>query len=153
MAAYVTLLVAGDYLFTFVPGIQIVMLLMFVLAKSFKPLEAFLILTVYVILDNLLYGGISIYTIPMLIGWLAIVLPLNLFRSKELKGSMMALLSIPAAFIYSLPFMIFTVFLYQVDPITYLIADFPFTIAISLSSYLTINLLYDRIVSVMKSIT
>ena len=152
MTAYIMILVMADYILTPIPGFQVIMLLIFVMAKSFKSIEAFLIVLVYVLIDNFLYGGIGIYTIPMVIGWLIIVFILKAFKEKNIKGHIMALISIPMSFVYTLPFMIFNVLIYDIKIIPYIIADFPFTLGIILSSYLTIDLFYDRIITVMKNI-
>lgn len=153
MAAYIATLVVSDYALAFVPGLQIVMLLMFILAKSFRWYEALLVVISYSVIDSMIYGGVSLFTLAMIIGWASVVLLIGSFKRLSLPGKLLAKLSLFTSFMYTVPFLILSAFLFQIDMIEYLIADFPFTLGIALSSYLTIDLFYDKIIKRIETYT
>ena len=148
LVAYTSILVLGDYALSFIPNVQIIMLLIILLSTQFRLLEALLVTTVYVLIDNLIFGGFGFYTIPMLVGWFGVIIMTKLIQKA--KTINLALASLLFSVWYSIPFMLMTVYLYQVNAWQYLVADFPFMITLGLSSYFTITLLYDRLKSVLR---
>ena len=138
-----TLLVVVDYVLAYIPNVQLVMLLMFLYVRNYKFSDVLIIITVYVVIDNMMYGGLGMYTIPMLVGWFVVAFTLRCWRSS-CEVTTLALLSILTSILYAIPFAIMNWILYGTI-YAYIIADIPFVIVMCVSSYLSIILLYERI--------
>lgn len=153
LAMYTTILVVQDYLLSFIPNIQLSMLLVVLATFLFKFREVILITTVYVLVDNLLYGGLTLYTIPMLLAWYAVIVTLIAFdRMFEVRagGQKLSVLSILLSVIYALPFMAMTVYLYDINLWAYIVADIPFWILMGFSSYVSLDLLYKPLMRLVE---
>lgn len=145
LSMYATILVVQDYLLSFIPNIQLSMLLVVLLASLFKWHEAIVVSTVYVLLDNLFFGGFGIYTIPMLLSWYGVIVAVKLLKPDGNSSKKIALFSILFSVWYAIPFMMFSIFLYDLNLISYIVADIPFWILMGMSSYISIDLLYAKL--------
>ena len=109
-------------------------------------------ITVHVILDNILMGTFNLYVLPfMYVGYLIIPLTLKTIFKNIGKPLTLGLISILYSFIYSWLFIIPNVILIQSPFIAYLIADIPFEIILSVSSFITVLWLYQPLEDVINS--
>lgn len=150
LTLYAAVLVVSDWALSYIPNIQVSMLLVVLLATLVPMRESLPVVTAYVIIDNLLYGGLTLYTIPMLFSWYGVVLVATLVKKYISSSKAFAILSIPLSVWYALPFMGMSVYLYSLDPVAYILADIPFWILMALSSYFTIDLLYSPLHKMLK---
>ena len=94
-------------------------------------------------LVEILQWGFSLWVAPMWIGWVlwaVLVKTTNLYL--PIKG-------IVFAYLYGLLFMPLTVIVYGVDPIAYMIADFPFATTMAIGNALTLMILYKPLTKVL----
>lgn len=148
MVAFTSILALGDYFFTFIPGIQIVFLIMFVMFQRMKFINSIMVIVIYVLIDNMTYGGIGLYTIPMMAAWLIVALLFYAIKNRNFGSHKMAVYSMITSFAYSLPFLLTTVLIYDITIMQYVINDIPFTMGTALSSYFTISLFYERLTKI-----
>lgn len=133
-----------EELLTFIPNVQLTVLLIFCYATTLELYQTLIIITIHVFLDNLIMGSLNpITVIPMLIGWIIVVM--IAFFSKKTNTYVKAVLSIPASILYTKCFAVANAWFLEVDIKAYLIADIPFDIVLCASSFISIVLLYDPI--------
>lgn len=143
LAILTTILFVQEQALSFIPNVQLTFLLLVLYATSFTLIENILIIIVHVILDNLVMGSFNFLFVPfMLAGYLVIPITIKTIFRKVKNPLLLALIGILYSLIYSWMFIIPNVFMLQVPFWTYLIADIPFEIILSLSSFLTILWLY-----------
>lgn len=150
LAMMSALFVASDWALAFVPNVQVIMLLVAVIASTFKLWEGALVLLIYVLADNLLGYGLSWYTIPMYVGWVVSLASFRLLFNEGAGKNTLKFASIILGFWYSIPFAITTVAVYGTDLYAYIVADIPFAIVLALSSYVTIDLLYTPLTKTIR---
>jgi hypothetical protein len=131
----------------FLPNIQLTLLLVFVYASVLPLRDTFLIITIYVFLDNIQYG-LSLYMIPMLTGWYGIAVIGYLV--KGVSQPLQSIFTFPMVLWYSLQFITLHTVLYGTIW-TYVVADIPFTILMMVSSYISVLFLYERLVGLIKA--
>jgi energy-coupling factor transport system substrate-specific component len=151
LATLANIIFIFEYALAFLPNIQLTVLLLILYSKVLNLKKAIIVLTVYFILDMLVYGGLLIAYIPfMYIGWLIIPISLNTVFKKVEDSFKLALLAILFSFLYSWVFIIPSVFIFNIPFLGYLIADIPFELTLASSSYLSVIFLYDPLKRLFK---
>ena len=102
-----------------------------------------LIVLIYVLIDNLLMGGISFYTLFILVSLLIIPLTLSTVFKNVSSPIALALLGIGYALVYSWIYIIPTMLLTNINFLDYLMADIVFEIILASSTFLSILWLYS----------
>lgn len=143
LAILTTILFVVEQLLTFIPNIQLTFLIIIIYSKVFKLKTLFIIL-IHVLLDNLFMGSFNMMYIPfMFLGYS--IIPITLYFIKTNNEIHLALLSVIFSFIYCFLFVIPSSITTGVKFRDYLIADIPFTIILSISSFVTVLWLYKPI--------
>ncbi len=127
----------------FLPNIQLTDLLIILFSKTLGTRRTGVIVTLYVFLDSLAFGSISlIYSPFILIGWLMIPFLLNSSFRKVESVLGLAVLGIFFSLLYSLINIMPNLFIIEVSFWHYLLLDIPFEILLSVSSFLSIIWFY-----------
>lgn len=147
MIAYIAILTAilfiQEELLTFIPNVQFTFFLLVLYSKILKFRYVSLIVIIHVILDSLFMSSFNlIYMAPMFIGYLFIPIMINLFFKKIDNELVLASFGFVASIFYALCFAIITTLTTDVNFKLYIIADIPFTLILSFTSFLSILWLY-----------
>lgn len=153
VALLTTLLFVQEQALVFIPNVQLTVFLIVLYSKKLGFLRTSLIVAIYVVLDNLVMGSFNlIYTPFMFIGWFLIpLLMCTIFRKVE-SNIALAFLGILFSLLYSWIFIIPNCIVLSVSFLSYLVADLLFEIILSLSSFLSILLLYNPLSKVLDRI-
>ncbi len=150
IAALAAILFVQEEVLTFLPNIQLTVLLIVLYSKCLGFSKTTAIIIIHVILDNLIMGSFNLFYMPfMLVGWLMIPLLLCTVFKKISSTIPLALLGILFSLLYSWMFIIPGVLITKVNLIAYLSSDIPFELLLSASSFLSILLLYEPLKKVM----
>lgn len=131
------ILFVSEQILSFLPNIQITFLLLIVYSKVIKIKKTLFIIFIHVLLDNLFMASFNIVYVPfMFIGYSIIPLVINITKvESEFKISFLSVLfSIVYTFVYIIPNSI----LLNINIRDYIIADIPFTIILSISSFVSV---------------
>jgi hypothetical protein len=151
IAMLTAMLLIQEQALSFIPNVQFSTLLIVLFASTFKMRDTLVMIAVYVIIDSLYMGAFNvIYMIPMYLGWALIPLGYHLFFKGKERPYGLAFFGFGLGFLYGLMFMPFAVMLTGVDPIVYLMADFPFQVVMAVSNFLTILWLYPPLKKVYQ---
>lgn len=135
-AILAVLLTVAEFILSPLPNIQITVLLIAIITINEKTSVAILSIFTYVVLDNLLWGGFSLYTVPMFAGWVLVFLT---FKTPGHNHYLLASKGVIASILYNFPYsMLFPFKAYWASSIT-------FVIVMSISSFVTILWLYEPI--------
>jgi len=149
IAILTAILFAQEQILSFLPNIQLTVLLIVLYSKVLGLKKTIIIVTIHTFLDNLLMGFNIFYFPFMLIGWLIIPISLNTIFKRVNNTILLAFLGILFSFLYSWLFVFANVILLQVGFWQYLIADLYFEILLAASSFFTILWLYDPLYKLM----
>lgn len=142
LALLAALLFVQEQALTFLPNIQLTVFLLIVYSKMLGYKKTLVIIFVHVLLDNLIMSSMNpLFMTFMLTGWSMIPIILHIVKVESSMG--LALLSIVFAFIYSWVYIIPNVLVYEMDFMAYLMADIPFEVLLSMSSFITTLWLYE----------
>jgi len=126
----------------FLPNVQVTVLLIVVYSKVFNLKKSILIVTIYTILDNLLF--LNIYYLPfMLVGWLVIPVSLNTVFKKVNNVYILATLSIFYVLFYSLMYVVADVIILKIGFLERMLSDSIFVMIFIVSSFVSILWLYE----------
>lgn len=132
-----------EQVLTFIPNVQMTFLLIIVFSKVLKTYKTLIIILIHVLLDNIFMGSFNIIFIPfMLIGYSIIPILLNTCFKKVESETLLAFLSIMFSFIYCFMYIIPNVIIMNINILDYIIADLPFTIILSISSFVSVLWLF-----------
>lgn len=141
-----------EEIMTFLPNIQLTVLLIVLFSKKLGLKRTSLIVLIHVILDNLFMGSFNfIYTPFMLAGWLIIPLSLNTIFKKVDNKLILALLGILFAFIYCWLYIIPSSLYFNINIKAYFISDILFELLLAASSFISIYLLYNPLSKVIEN--
>lgn len=147
IAMMTTILVAQEFALSPFPNIQLTFLLVILLSRYENNRSNFatipLVIVSYSVIDSLLLGGFGPWTLTVMSGWLMVAIIYRLFKTENIYA--MALLSIPAVFIWATPNMLYSHFVFETPLWVYFMADLPFNIVLITSSSISIILLYERL--------
>jgi hypothetical protein len=148
MVMLTAILFFQEELLTLIPNIQFTFLLIMLYGAVLGPKKASLIVLVHVLLDNLFMSSfIPTVILPMLIGH-----EITMLIGYFLKNKNTIILSIGitiASLIYAFLFFITTIFIYNVNPLAYLLADIPFDLILISCNILCIILLYKPLYKIL----
>ncbi|MBR4495593.1 MAG: ECF transporter S component [Acholeplasmatales bacterium] len=149
MVMLAALLFVQEEALTLIPNIQFTFLLIMLYGAVLGPKKASLIVLVHVLLDNLFMSSfIPTVMLPMLIGH-----EITMLIGYYLKNKNTIILSIGitiASIIYAFLFFITTIFVYDINPLTYLIADIPFDIILIACNILCVILIYSPLYKILN---
>ena len=111
IAIFAAVIVVSELVLYFLPNIQITFLLIVLFSKILGFKKTSLLLLIYVLIDNLIMGGITLYVPFVYVALLIIPLTLNtVFKSID-DPFKLALLGILYSFIYIF-LLLFTIFIF-----------------------------------------
>lgn len=146
IAAFTTILFVQEQLLSFIPNVQLTVFLLVIYSKKLGLIKTSIITIIHVLLDCLFLGGINVYFTPaMMIGWLIIPFTLCTIFKKVNSNKVLAILGVIYSFIYSWLYIIPNVILFEIDWVAYFIADILWEVALAVSSFVSILLLYNPI--------
>ncbi len=133
---------------TILPNIQLTFLLISVYAAVFGIKYSLLVVAIHVTLDNIVMGSFTpIVMIPMFIGYVILVIVMNLLKDSKLVFKVIA--ASICSWIYCMVFLIANALFLDINVREYFIADIPFEILLILSTIFTITYLYNPIYKVL----
>ena len=136
-----TILFVQEQVLTFIPSVQFTFFLIILYGATVGIGYGSIIVLIHVLLDNLYMSSFTIFTIfPMLIGYEITLICGYLFKNKS--EWIIALASAICAIIYADLFIPINVYVYNIDPIAYIIADIPFDIVLVCCNVLCVIILY-----------
>ena len=148
MVMLTAILFVQEELLTFIPNVQFTFLLIMLYGAVLGPKKASLIVLIHVLLDNLFMSSfIPTVILPMLIGHEATMLIGYLLKNKNVIVLSIGI-TISSIFYVSL-FFVTTIFVYEINPIAYLIADIPFDIILIACNILCVILLYKPLYKIL----
>lgn len=123
-------------------------MLFMVLGENVRFKEGALGVTLYMILQVVLYG-IGLWFIPMYLAWLKLIIIARMSKHKNIyvKATIAGMYGL----VYGMWFLPLTVIVYGVSPLAYIISDIPFAILMSVSSFITVLLLSQRVNAIIRS--
>lgn len=140
-ALFVALLVAADYALHMIPGLQLVTLVITVIFYALGFWNSLLVVGIYVLIDSIIEGGLSlVFTPVMFIGWVWLLLLLLIVRKKQIAPAL-AFIGFFHSFLYSWTFIPASVLFYDLSFWAYFLADIPWEIGMAVSSFLSIIVL------------
>lgn len=145
-----TILFVQEELLTPIPSVQLTFFLIMIYGATIGIGYGSLIVVVHVLLDNLFMSSFTITTIgPMIIGYEITLLMGYLFRGKSeiLNGFINAL----CALIYSALFIPVNIFVFDVSPYAYVIADIPFVLVLMTCNIVCALVLYKPIYKLLNN--
>ena len=149
MVMLTALLFVQEEVLTLIPNIQFTFLLIMLYGAVLGPKKASLIVLVHVLLDNLFMSSfIPTVILPMLIGH-----EITMLIGFVLKNRNSIILSIGitiSSIIYVSIFFVTNIFVYDVNPLAYFIADIPFDIILIACNILCIILLYKPLYKILN---
>jgi len=134
------------------PNIQLVVLLLVFYTKALGFKKTFIILAIYSILDASFYGGFSIFAPFVFVAWLIIPIALSTIFKKVENSLTLAFLSILFSFLYSWILILPSILIFSIPFWTYLVSDIPFEILLATSSFISIEILYDPLRKLFKTL-
>ena len=139
-----TILFVQEELLTVIPSVQLTFFLIMIYGATIGIGYGSIIVVAHVLLDNLFMSSFTIATIgPMLIGYEITLILGYLLRGKNefLNGVANGF----CAIIYSALFIPVNIWLYNVNPTAYVIADIPFVLVMVTCNFLCAIFLYKPI--------
>lgn len=150
LAALTTVLFVQEMFLTSIPNVQLTVLLLILYTKTVGVKETLIILFIHVILDTFIFGGGIYYSPFMLLGWSMIPILLGTIFKNVNKDIYLALLSILFSVLYSWAFIIPSVLIFDVPFWLYLYYDIPWEIMLSVSSFISVLLLYSPLFNLIN---
>ena len=153
IALFAVILTVQEELLVFIPSVNFTIFLIVLFSKCFGCFKTILIVTIYVILDNMYMGNFSIIWIPfMYIGWIIIPIFLNTVFKHINESLKLAILGVLFSFIYCWIYLIPNAFILNINIKAYLIADVYFEIVLAATSFVTILWLYNPAYRILKKL-
>ena len=145
LALSTSILVVQEIVFSFLPNIQLTTLLILVYTKVFGFKKTLLIVFVYIFIDNLLYGSLTMIHIvlPMTIAWVFVLTTFSLISKYSDAIIVYVILGYLYGHVYGLIFVPFQAFVIEVDLLAYLIIDIPWQVIMGISNALSILWLFQ----------
>ncbi|MFK5884247.1 MAG: hypothetical protein QM489_07930 [Candidatus Izemoplasma sp.] len=140
----VAIIFSLEQVLMFLPNVQLTTLLIFIFVSFFTFKESVLMISIYVLIDNLYLGGFNVfYMMPMFIAWNLIPVAYHTVLRKTKSEYILAFFAFGFGFVYGWIFIPFVVIQTGMNNfIPYLIADIPFEIIMAFTNFATIFWLY-----------
>ncbi|MBU1145755.1 MAG: hypothetical protein KJ971_07910 [Firmicutes bacterium] len=151
-AMLLAVLIVQEELLIFLPNIQFTVVLLMVYA-AILPYSMLISLTVgYVIIDSLIMGSFNmLYVVPMLIGWILLVLVSKKLQHQKIW--ILIMVSFIFGFVYGWLFIPSKFLEIGIDRLwPYFISDLPFEIMMAISNIVTVILLYVPLKKLLLSL-
>ena len=144
IAMSVAILFVQEQMLMILPNISFSVLLIILYASVFELKENIILITAYVILDNMFLGGFNLfYMIPMLLAWYIIPVSYHTFLRKTKNEVTLARFALVFGFVYGWIFIPFSLIQMGMNNfIPYLTADILFEITMAISGFLTVYWLF-----------
>ena len=153
IAILAAVLFVQEFALSFIPNVQFTQCLIAIYYYVFGFVDALIIVTIHVFLDNLVMGSFNlIYTPAMYIGWVSLIVILHVFRKNQNRFFSATLVAIHGI-IYSLCFALANTLMMEVPFLTYFISDIPFEVILVVNGFITTLLLKDKLVELLKKYT
>lgn len=153
MALLTVILFVQEEVLSFLPNIQLTILLIMLYSRCLGFYKTSIIVFVHVILDNLVMGSFNLVFMPfMFIGYLIIPLLLNTCFKKIEKPIILSFISILFAFLYCWIYLIPVALTLEISILDYLVADILFEGLLALSSFLSVLWLYEPLKKVLTNL-
>ncbi len=150
-ALLTSILFVQEQALSFLPNIQLTFFLIILYTKVLGRGPTIIITTIHVFLDCLFNGSFTpIILFPMFIGLLVIPITLGTFFKNMKKPLILASFGILYSICYSLCFTITNWLFLPINIKAYIVADIPFVILLSMSSFLSILLLYQPVSTILN---
>lgn len=144
IAIFAAFLFIQEQVLSFLPNVQLTVLLIVVYSRVFGFKKTAIIITIHVLLDNLIMGSFNILVVGfMFSGWMFIPLTLSTIFSNVKSALGLAFLGILFAFVYSWFLIIPGMILQELTFLQYLSGDIFFEVILAISSFITILWLYE----------
>ena len=138
-----------DQVLSFVPFLQLSMLLIILFSRKMGTLKTSIIVIIYVILEYIGAGFNLLFFIFSVIGWLFVPLLTNFLFRKTKSVISIALQGVLFSFLYSWIHIIPSCIIIESSIIDYLSMDIIFEISLAISSFVSILLLYKPLEKVI----
>lgn len=138
-----------DQVLSFVPFLQLSMLLIILFSRKMGALKTSIIVIIYVILEYIGAGFNLLFFIFSVIGWLFVPLLTNFLFRKTKSVISIALQGVLFSFLYSWIHIIPSCIIIESSIIDYLSMDVFFEISLAISSFVSILLLYKPLEKVI----
>lgn len=148
IAACISIIFVQEQILSFLPNIQLTILLLVVYSKRLGFIRTSIIVVVHTFLDCLVTGSLNLYYFPfMMLGWMIIPFIITIFFRRCENSFILAIMGTIFALIYCWIFIIPNIlipngFMNITSIINYLIADLTFEILLAASSFISILWLY-----------
>ena len=156
MALLAAILMLQKELMSFLPNISLTLFLMLLYAKCLGFGRTAIIITVYLLLDSVLWGSLNpIFTTAQWVGWmLGPLLYCTAFKKTE-NNIVLACAAALAGFLYCWVMIVPTALIYtnQIGSIgAYLLVDIPWELVLAISGFLPTLLLYEPLSLLMRKL-
>ncbi len=149
-ALLTSILFVQEQALSFLPNIQLTFFLIILYTKVLGRTPTLIITVTHVLLDCLCNGSLTpIILIPMLIGLCIIPITLGTFFKNVKNPLILASFGVLYSICYCMCFTITNWLFLKVNIKAYIIADIPFVILLSMSSFLSILLLYQPLSNIL----
>ncbi len=136
---------------SFIPNIQLTVFFFILYTRLLGFKKTMIIVILHTIADNLYVGTFNpFFVIPMLIAWSLIPILLSTVFKKFKGVNSLTIFAFFFGFVYGWIFIPFTMYLWDVDFIPYLIADLPFELSMAISGGLSVAFLYKPVYSFLS---
>lgn len=153
MAILTTILFVQEQAFTFLPNIQLTVMLLVLYTKTLGMKKTMIIVVIHTILDNLIMGSFHLLFVGlMLLGWLLIPLLLGTVFKRVENVIALAFLGILFSFLFCWVMLPGGIFIQNARFIDYFLVDLPWQILLAISSFFTILWLYEPLKNVMHQL-
>ena len=160
MAALAAILLLQKQLLAFLPNITLNLFLILLYAKVLGLGRTAAIVTVYLLLDSILWGSLSpVFTTAQWLGWMwGPLITCTLLKKKE-NDILLAFANMGFSFLYSWTMVVPTIW-YMTNQVknfraylkAYMIKDIPFELLLAVSAFLPTLLLYQPVVKVFRKL-
>ena len=153
MAAMAAILLLQKEALAWLPNVQLVSFLILLYAKCIGLWRTAVIVTVYVVLDSVLWASLSpVFTPAQWIGWMLGPLILCTLMKKVENSIPLAFANAFFAFLYCWVMILPTAWLIHVPLKKYILADIPFEIILAVSAFVPTVLLYEPLAWLLRKL-
>ena len=151
VSLFTAILFVQEELLTFIPDVQFTFMLVMLYGATMGPLYGSLIVILHVIFDNLFMSTFGNFWImgPQFFGLMFTMLLGYLLRRRN--EFVVALGSVVAGLFYVGLYMIVNIYVLDMDPLAYIIADIPVDILLVTSNIITVMFLYKPLKKLIEN--
>ncbi len=158
-ALLASVLVVMEQAMALIPNVQLTMLLIGVYSAALGFRKSAEIVAIYIVIDSMVASAmypdwVSMTWVSMpaiLVGWLLSSYAFSWLKTESNLSA--ASLGAVMSFVYGTIIAVYTSAVYQLDFLVYMSFDIPYQILMAVSSFVSISLLYSRLVGIVRSQT